>query len=233
VTPEKLEQNFNLLRQQSQNDQRHVPSRDHWRTVLDEDAPHQGWDQHYVYHTGWAARILAATRPSKHVDVSSSVYFASIASAIVPMDFYEHRRTDINDLPGLSCDQADLLHLPFRDDEIQSLSCMHVIEHIGLGRYGDAVNISGDRLAAMELSRSVAKGGQLLMVTPVGQPRLMYNAHRIYSYRMVLDMFPNLRLKEFSMFSVRQNKFIRNANPGFVADENHECGACGCFWFVK
>ena len=50
-----------------------------------------GFDRHYVYHTAWAARVPAATRPARHVDISSSLYFCSIVSAFLPVEYYEYR----------------------------------------------------------------------------------------------------------------------------------------------
>ncbi len=46
-------------------------------------------------------------------------------------------------------------------------SCMHTIEHIGLGRYGDPLDAVGDQTALSELQRVVAPGGSLLIVVPV------------------------------------------------------------------
>jgi hypothetical protein len=59
---------------------------------------------------------------------------------------------------------------------------MHVIEHIGLGRYGEALDPDGDLKAIRELVRVLAAGGNLLVVVPVGRPRIQFNAHRIYDY---------------------------------------------------
>ncbi len=47
------------------------------------------FDRHYVYHTAWAARILARTLPARHVDISSSLYFVAILSAFLPLEHYE------------------------------------------------------------------------------------------------------------------------------------------------
>src|SRR5437773_1531148 len=49
------------------------------------------FDRHYVYHTSWAARVLATTRPARHVDIASSLYFVGIVSAFIPTTFYDYR----------------------------------------------------------------------------------------------------------------------------------------------
>ena len=91
------------------------------RPYLDDRTPTTGFDRHYVFHTAWASRIVASLRPARHVDVASSVYFAAIVSAFVPVDFYEYRPAQL-DLDGLRCGGAELTKLPFQDDSIPSLS---------------------------------------------------------------------------------------------------------------
>ena len=62
--------------------------------------------------------------------------FRRIGSAFVPIEHYDYRPPDIR-LDNLESGFADLLNLPFSDRSIASLSCMHVVEHVGLGRYGE------------------------------------------------------------------------------------------------
>ena len=116
------------------------------------------------------------------------------------MRFYDYRPPALK-LDNLEVDRADLTRLPFADNSIASLSCMHVIEHIGLGRYGDPFQVDGDLVALRELQRVVAPQGSLLLVVPVGRPRVQFNAHRIYSHRQVLDQFPAAawELQEFAL----------------------------------
>ena len=80
--------------------------------------------------------------PRRHVDVSSTLHFCSMVSAFVPVEFYDIRPARL-ELEGLACKRGDLLDLPFSAGEVTSLSCMHVVEHVGLGRYGDAIDPSG------------------------------------------------------------------------------------------
>lgn len=190
-----------------------------------------GFDRHYVFHTAWAARVVAQNKPEKHIDISSSLYFCSILSALLPIEFYDYRPAALG-LDNLRSERGDLLQLPFGDGTVRSLSCMHVVEHVGLGRYGDRLDSHGDVRAMAELKRVLAPMGNLLFVVPVGRPRVMFNAHRIYSYEQILSDFSDLTLKEFSLIPDDEatGGLIRHADPGLVKKQNY---ACGCFWFQK
>jgi SAM-dependent methyltransferase len=189
------------------------------------------FDANYIYHVSWAARVLTKTRPQAHVDISSSLYFNGIVSAFIPVKFYDYRPTDLK-LSGLENDRADLLTLDFKDNSIQSLSCMHVVEHIGLGRYGDPIDPDGDLKAIKELKRVLAPGGNLLFVVPVGKPSIVFNAHRIYSFEQVTELFKDLDLIESAVVLIEQKtpEMIMNPTREDLKDVKY---ACGCYWFRK
>ena len=183
----------------------------------------------YFMHTGWAARCLMASRPKEHVDFGGLFYFTGIASAICPIKFYDIQVPNIQ-MPGVSVGRADLTKLPLKDGELKSISCMHVTEHIGLGRYGDAIDIQGDLKAAGELNRVLAPGGQLLFVAPlIGKPKIEFNAHRIYSYDQIIGMFPDLILQEFTL--IESPQYLPMADPNRARKLTGE--GAGCFWFRK
>ena len=204
--------------------------KDRW-PCLYENTGSTPFDRHYVFHTAWAARLLAENVPENHVDISSSLQFSTIVSAFVPVDFYDYRPADLK-LSGLTSRSADLLALPFADDSILSLSCMHVVEHVGLGRYGDRVDPDGDLKAISELKRILAVGGRLLFVVPVGKPVIMFNAHRVYSYDQIVSYFDELKLEEFALIpdSPSTGGLIRNATKEMTDSQRY---ACGCFYFRK
>lgn len=187
-------------------------------------------DRHYTYHPAWAARVLARTRPKKHVDISSIVNFSTVVSAFLPIEFYDFRPAAL-DLDGLDTGAADLTRLHFPSGSIASLSCMHVIEHIGLGRYGDPLDPDGDLKAISELVRVLAPGGDLLVATPVGRPRVEFNAHRVYDHEAFARYFAPLELVEFSMIEEHgEGGLVASPSPDRVRAESY---ACGCFWFRK
>lgn len=192
------------------------------------------FDRHYIYHPAWAARILAETKPKMHVDISSTLHFCSMLSAFMPVKFYDYRPAAL-ELSNLSCDAADLTALPFEDHSIASLSCMHTVEHIGLGRYGDPIDYDGDWKAMKELARVLAKDGNLLFVVPIGhQSIIQFNGHRVYHPNAIKEIFAaeGLTLKEFVWIPEQSSDGGLVENPDVLL-LHHQTYACGCFWFTK
>lgn len=189
------------------------------------------FDAHYIYHPAWAVRIVKQINPKFHVDISSTLSFSSILSAFIPVHFYDYRPANLV-LSNLKSEKADLLSLPFQDNSLESLSCMHTIEHIGLGRYGDPIDPNGDIKAINELKRVASKNGNIIFVVPVGKPRIMFNAHRIYSYEQIISYFSEFELKEFTLIpdNALEKGMIKNSSFKLVVDQKY---GCGCFWFIK
>ena len=158
------------------------------------------FDPHYFYQAAWLARRLAETAPKSHVDVGSSINLIAVIGAHVPTVFVDYRPLKAS-IKGLYPVAGDSLALPFSNDQLLSLSCLHVIEHVGLGRYGDPLNPKGTHLAAMELVRVLSPGGRLYLSIPVGRERTQFNAQRIFSPSSVLAMFDGLRLENFCLIN--------------------------------
>lgn len=204
--------------------------RDRWPCYTDATKI-TGFDKHYIYHPAWAARVLAEIKPKKHIDISSTLYFCVNVSAYIPVEFYDYRPAQI-ELDGLVCKKGNLMGLPFDDGIVESLSCMHVIEHVGLGRYGDPIDYNGDIKSANELMRVLKTGGHLIIVVPIGhKPRIQFNAHRIYTYDALVAMFEALTLIEFSLIPDQSGEgLIRHASRD---QANMQRYGCGCFLFRK
>lgn len=201
---------------------------DRW-PCLDDRTDHTDFDAHYLYHPAWAMRILAQDKPRLHFDIASSLQFVAMLSAIMPVQAYDYRPAKIT-LSDLMCLRADLLALPFQTGSISSLSCMHVVEHVGLGRYGDPIDPKGDLKSFAELSRVVGPRGRLLFVVPIAEfPRIQYNAHRIYSVSMILEAFREFELEDLSVV-LDSGEFIERASERDVVAQRY---ACGCFAFRR
>jgi len=204
----------------------------HWYPCLFDKTEETTFNREYVYHTAWATRCVKEINPARHVDVGSTLYFSSILSAFIPIDFYDYRPAELA-LSGLGSYEGDLLHLPFKDNQLQSISCLHVLEHIGLGRYGDPIDALGDLKAIKELSRVTAPEGSLLVVVPTSkESRVEFNSARLYSYDDFVSRFPGFTLKEFSYIPEKAERggLIDHASKSDIADDFY---GCACYWFVK
>ncbi len=189
---------------------------------------HTPFDAHYFYQGAWLSRRLAEAKPARHVDVGSSVLTMSVLSATVDTIFVDYRPLKAS-LPGLASVAGNILNLPFPSGSIDSLSCLHVIEHIGLGRYGDPIDPTGSVKAAAELQRILKPGGKLYLSLPIGRERICFNAHRVHSPNSVLGMFSSLKLISFSVVD-DLGAFIENSTTSSA--EKLEYG-CGMFVFER
>ncbi len=199
-----------------------------WYPCLNDKTETTGFDAHYIYHPAWAARIVRDLQPKKHIDISSTLTFCSILSAFTKTEFYDYRPAALK-LDNLLTAKADLTNLHFETNSIESVSCMHTVEHIGLGRYGDPLDPEGDLKAIAELKRVVKPGGTLLFVIPVGKPKVMFNAHRIYDAKNTVKLFDGFTLKNFALIQ-DDGSFENEASIHQSSDQTY---GCGCFWFVK
>jgi SAM-dependent methyltransferase len=232
LNDDRFRQQLERFRELSEGDGRFVVREEDLFPCLSDATRETAFDAHYVYHPAWAARILADNRPAVHVDIGSTLHFCATVSAFIPMRFYDYRPASLN-LSGLECEKADLLELPFDDDSVESLSCMHTLEHVGLGRYGDELDPSGDLKAIAELVRVLAPGGNLLVAVPIsGDPRIQFNAHRIYSYSQILEVFSGLELAGFDLIpdDAERKGMMFEASE---ADADRQRYGCGCFLFKK
>lgn len=155
-----------------------------------------GLDPVYFFQGTWCAKKIFEAKPEKHYDVGSQAIMVGIISQFTPTIMVDIRPLPLS-LPGLSFIKGDITKLPFIDNTINSLSSICVIEHIGLGRYGDPLDTFGSEKAAKELIRVLAKNGSLYISVPIdSENRVYFNAHRAFNRQYILDLFKELTLKE-------------------------------------
>jgi SAM-dependent methyltransferase len=189
---------------------------------------HTPFDPHYFYQGAWLARRIAQRKPLRHVDVGSSLLTLSVLSSTTDVLHLDYRPPDAT-LPGLRCERGDILALPLADASVESLSCLHVIEHIGLGRYGDPIDPDGALKGAAELVRVLAPGGRLCVSAPVGRERVCFNAHRVFSAESLHEMFAPLRLEGFALV----DDAGRYRDPAPLEMAGGLAYGCGMFEFSK
>lgn len=185
-------------------------------------------DSHYFYQAAWLFKKILKSQPKEHYDCGAMSDLAATLSTITKLNYIELRPIDVN-LENFNSIHGDLLKLPFKDNSIKSFSCLHTLEHVGLGRYGDALNPLGTKEACQELKRVLAPGGNLYISVPVGKPRICFNSQRTHHPNTIREYFSGLKLMEFSGVDGNGN-FKENRS---LEELENERQGCGFYWFKK
>lgn len=159
--------------------------------ILGEWAESSGSLGGYFLQDILVARWIYQSSPGKHLDVGSRIdgFIAHLAvfREIEVLDI----RPQANPIQNVIFHQFDLMNeLTSRwVASTDSLSCLHTIEHFGLGRYGDNIDPEGHLKGIAQLMRLVRPGGIFYLSTPIGPQRVEFNAHRVFAPETMLDWF--------------------------------------------
>jgi hypothetical protein len=146
----------------------------------------------YFWQDLVVARAVHTAKPKKHVDIGSRVdgFVAHVAS------FRDCEVFDVRPIstavPGVVFRQVDLMNpytLPSAEGDgyCDSLSCLHAIEHFGLGRYGDPIDPDGYKRGICNMVRLLQPGGTLYLSTPIGVERVEFNANWVFDPRSIVQ----------------------------------------------
>lgn len=176
----------------------------------------------YFYQDAWAFERIVKAKPLSHFDVGSQNKFVALLSKVFPVTMIDIRPLSLP-LNTINFVKGSILELPFKDGSIESLSSLCVVEHIGLGRYGDPLDPLGTEKAVAELKRVVKPGGNLYVSLPLDdENRTYFNAHRAFSEEYVLKLFDQFELIEARY--IYSNHFGEQLKSGF---------GTGCYHFRR
>jgi hypothetical protein len=144
---------------------------------------------HYFHQDLLVASKIFQRKPERHVDVGSRVdgFVAHVACfrSIEVLDIRAQASDAIN-IKFITADvTSNRLDL---DCYCDSVSSLHAIEHFGLGRYGDSIDLNGHLKALDNIFKMLIKGGKFYFSVPIGPQRIEFNAHRVFSLRYLINL---------------------------------------------
>ncbi|MCI5064514.1 DUF268 domain-containing protein [bacterium] len=149
-----------------------------------------GADTDYFWQDLLVAQEIFRAAPERHVDIGSRIdgFVAHIAS-FREVEVFDVRPVDTK-IPSVTFRQADFMEgiPPEYVEYADSVSCLHVIEHFGLGRYGDPICERGYERGIENLARLLKGGGTLYLSTPFGEPEVRFNSHYIFELEPFLTL---------------------------------------------
>lgn len=199
-----------------------------------------GTRNEYFWQDLLVARAIHDAGPVRHVDIGSRVdgFVAHVAS-FRDCEVFDVRPIT-SEVPGVVFRQADLMNpasLPLFSGEgyCDSLSCLHAIEHFGLGRYGDPIDSLGYQRGITNMAHLLKIGGVMYLSTPIGQERVEFNANWVFDPRRILRCCEaaGLSLQKLVVISAANGPLesaIDDESLANLALENYQLGL---FIFVK
>ena len=141
----------------------------------------------YFWQDLLVAQAIHRAKPQHHVDVGSRLDgFVAHLACFRSLEVFDVRPLQ-STIPGVTFSQRDLMQ-DVPEAYCDSLSCLHALEHFGLGRYGDPIDPRGHEKGLANLARLLQRGGTLYLSTPIGRERVMFNANRVFDPRQLLAM---------------------------------------------
>lgn len=185
---------------------------------------------HYFHQDLLIASKIYKAEPERHIDIGSRIDgFVAHVATFRTIEIFDIRPV-LSQVENIIFTQADLTklstHLIACCDSISSL---HAIEHFGLGRYGDQIDIEGHVKAIKNIHQILKPGGKFYFSTPIGEQRIEFNAHRVFSVAYLIDLLsPLFHIDNFSY--VDENGDLVKDTPLLPAsiEDNFGCSNYGC-----
>jgi len=191
---------------------------------------------HYFYQDLLVANKIFENKPVKHVDIGSRIdgFVAHIAS-FREIEVFDIRPLDVS-IKNIKFRRVDFMK-PNSGliDYTDSISCLHSLEHFGLGRYGDPLEVSGHLRGLESIYSVLKKGGKFYFSSPIGPQRIEFNAHRVFSISYLLLNFQGKYTIDSFSYIDDKKKLHENAD---LTTENIRTNfgcifGCGIFEMTK
>lgn len=190
----------------------------------------------YFYQDLYVANRIFLDNPVRHIDIGSRVdgFVAHVAS-FRQIEVFDIRPAN-SQVKNIEFVQADLMLFdPTLEACTDSLSCLHTIEHFGLGRYNDPIDVDGHLKGLDNMYRLLKPGGRFYFSTQIGPQIIDFNSHRIFSLSYLLNYFNGkYEIERFSYINDRDVFFEDTELTPELIRTNAGCKmGCGIFVLKK
>lgn len=199
--------------------------------ILNDYRDHAGTaNGHYFHQDLLVASFIYQKQPIRHIDIGSRIdgFVAHVAS------FRKIEIIDVRPLP--SCGHENITF--FQNDFMQpqdkfkaitdSISCLHAIEHFGLGRYNDTIDPMGHIKGFHNLLHLLQPNGYLYISFPISsQNEVHFNAHRTFHPKEIFNWIPSsshLTLKRFDFVNDKGHLYQNISLEEIPTTLNFGCG---------
>jgi len=181
---------------------------------------------HYFHQDLLIASLIHKRNPDRHVDIGSRIdgFVSHVASyrEIEVLDIRDLKKSIHKNIIFLKRDlMNDVVDLK---DSCDSISCLHAIEHFGLGRYGDTIDPDGHILGFRNIVEILKEGGILYISFPISDnPGVHFNSQRVFDPGEILSWSDKMKLERFDFVDDKGSLHL-NADIKDIFNEKYACG---------
>jgi hypothetical protein len=206
--------------------------------ILDDKyAPSGSTKGHYFTQDLFVAQEIFHKKPSRHVDIGSRIDgFITHVASFREIEVIDIRPVDLNidNIKFLQLDFSKELNEEFYNYS-DSISCLHTLEHFGLGRYGDKIDPDSFKKGLNNLHLLCKIGGSFHFSVPLGDNKVFFNAHRTFSLQYLFELLePLFEIKSLSVIDDKGlfHKKIR-LDDSRINENFHSKYGCAIFHLIK
>jgi hypothetical protein len=191
---------------------------------------------HYFHQDLLVASYIYKNKPIRHIDIASRIdgFVAHVAS------FRKIEIMDVRDLIMKSHEnivfiKSDLMkHSEIDSNITDSISCLHAIEHFGLGRYGDRIDPHGHIKGIKNILRMLKSEGMLYISFPISdRNKTIFNAHRVFSPRDILGWCDEMNDLQIRKFDFVDDAGCLHTDLDLSTFTTNDVFGCGIYSFQK
>lgn len=195
-----------------------------------------GVKNEYFWQDLMVAQKIFENKPHKHVDIGSRVDgFVAHVAAFREIELFDVRPITMK-IPGVIFKQANLMEsVAGMNGYCDSLSCLHALEHFGLGRYGDPIDPKGFECGMINMACLLKNNGYFYLSVPIGLKRVEFNAQHVFDPRRIISLAKenSLQLSAFTLIGPNGQVDAFLPDEKQLADLASQRYALGLFTFVK
>jgi len=176
--------------------------------VTDKNSAAGSFLHEYFIQDVFAAQFVHRLNPVKVVDVGSRIdgYIAQLIS-FRQVELIDIRpvNASIQNLSFLQMDFSNNHTIPSNYTDF--ISCLHSIEHFGLGRYGDPIHLDAVPAALQNFHTILKPGGTFLLSTTVGEERIAFNKQWIFDINKMAGQLQQSGFTIAEIFALQEYHF--------------------------
>tara|TARA_B100000963_G_scaffold8671_1_gene6756 strand:- start:27213 stop:27989 length:777 start_codon:yes stop_codon:yes gene_type:complete len=190
---------------------------------------------HYFIQDLFVSQLIFENSPKNILDIGSRIDgFVAHVSTFREIDVLDIRPLE-GKIKNINFKKHDLMNeISSLEKKYECVTCLHALEHFGLGRYGDPIDPKGHLKGIKNIHKILSKNGTCYLSFPLGRNRVEFNAHRVFSIKYIKPILESFFTIESFSYISDDGSLFENVNIENGKETNFNCNyGCSIFELKK